>query len=946
LTSNKGTNQIAESYSYNAQTGLFDNQTVTRGATTLLNLSYDYANSSGKRTGQLTKLLNNLDHNKDRGYSYDALGRLVQATGGPSSSTLSTQTYTYDRYGNRTSVSASGYSAKNGSAGAGSANGSPALSAQNQRGSSPTVREGANTIAQPTDPRIELPTELLAKNNSVALPANGGSPTVREGSSAVSDSSTSLFKPSTTKTNTTAPTDPPSFTNSPLTAGVEIKAIHITELRDAINALRARVGRGSYSWSESVTSGVFIKADHILEMRTALNEAIGAPSGGYAAGLAQGQPILGVHIQELRDRVLAAWNGNSSCPQGQTLLIDQFVKNFYQATLARQPNASELQSWTDQLRQAYYQGQSQLLSVARYMGRQIFKSPEYIARNRDDHWFAYDLYKAYLQREPDQQGWDFWTAQVTANGRDNVRIAFEVCDEFINKVATLCPGGSAGSAPIPIDGLANVSYDPATNRIITAGFQYDASGNQTRIVRADGSAQRFQYDAANRLIQVKDDYGYTLQTITYGDSNERLISNEGGYRTYYAGEGGSTVAEYFEVGSSTTPAWSKSYVYLGARLLSTLTPNGNGGEAVQYHHPDRLGTRLITDPSNGTSFEQVMLPFGTALTAESTGATNRRFTSYDRSTTTGLDYAVNRHYDSQQGRFTQVDPAGMKATSLANPQTLNLYAYCANDPINRTDSNGLGFFSFLKKAFNWIKSHWKIILVAVVVVVAVLLIPGAPGLLSSFFQKVGVIITGGGAAEGGGISTWLKVVLGGVIAAGVFGLGSYLQNRQVTRSSDPLQDALNRARKALKRKACRELFGSQANKVQKLLEDFAKGKAGVGTIRLADLGGVRTDPITGNQSITFAETRPISHVGPGGGLIFDGVSITLNNNPAINTSAGYGGRFGVSNNVNRAISLVHELAHAVDILSGSDGTTKIPDDTGNPDLSKENSQRVYDACFK
>src|SRR5437588_1299859 len=112
---------------------------------------------------------------------------------------------------------------------------------------------------------------------------------------------------------------------------------------------------------------------------------------------------------------------------------------------------------------------------------------------------------------------------------------------------------------------------------------------------------------------------------------------------------------------------------------------------------DRLGTRLVTDPSNGTSFEQVSLPFGTPINAESTGASNRRFTSYDRSTTTGLDYANNRHYDSQQGRFTQVDPAGMSATSLTSPQTLNLYAYCVNDPINHIDPSGLGFFSFLKK---------------------------------------------------------------------------------------------------------------------------------------------------------------------------------------------------------------------------------------------------------
>src|SRR5207237_5345387 len=119
-----------------------------------------------------------------------------------------------------------------------------------------------------------------------------------------------------------------------------------------------------------------------------------------------------------------------------------------------------------------------------------------------------------------------------------------------------------------------------------------------------------------------------------------------------------------------------------------------GGESIQFHHPDRLGTRLVTDPSSGTSFEQVTLPFGTALDTESSGQTNRRFTSYDRSTTTKLDYAVNRHYDPQQGRFTQVDPAGMKATNLMSPQTLNLYAYCTNDPANRTDPDGL--FSWFK----------------------------------------------------------------------------------------------------------------------------------------------------------------------------------------------------------------------------------------------------------
>jgi hypothetical protein len=56
---------------------------------------------------------------------------------------------------------------------------------------------------------------------------------------------------------------------------------------------------------------------------------------------------------------------------------------------------------------------------------------------------------------------------------------------------------------------------------------------------------------------------------------------------------------------------------------------------------------------------------------------------------------------SERGRFTQADPIGMAAVNLEESQTLNLYGYCGNDPINRVDPSGL-FFGWLKKFFGWI----------------------------------------------------------------------------------------------------------------------------------------------------------------------------------------------------------------------------------------------------
>jgi RHS repeat-associated protein len=122
--------------------------------------------------------------------------------------------------------------------------------------------------------------------------------------------------------------------------------------------------------------------------------------------------------------------------------------------------------------------------------------------------------------------------------------------------------------------------------------------------------------------------------------------------------------------------------------------------------------------------EQVHLPYGTALTAESVSygtsanPSKKRFTSYERSDATKLDHAVNRQYHAGLGRFTQVDPIEMSAVDIGDPQSLNLYAYCGNDPINHTDPDGL----FFKKLFRAIKRFFSNIWVKIALIVALAII--------------------------------------------------------------------------------------------------------------------------------------------------------------------------------------------------------------------------------
>jgi hypothetical protein len=109
------------------------------------------------------------------------------------------------------------------------------------------------------------------------------------------------------------PNNPFVFSDEPLTPSTSpIRSAHVTELREAIGALRIRYALGAMPWTDSVIApGVtVIRLAHLTELRTALSQvyaAAGRPAPGYSGATARFTPISAVHIAELRAAVRAIW---------------------------------------------------------------------------------------------------------------------------------------------------------------------------------------------------------------------------------------------------------------------------------------------------------------------------------------------------------------------------------------------------------------------------------------------------------------------------------------------------------------------------------------------------------------------------------------------------------------------------------------------------------------
>lgn len=223
-------------------------------------------------------------------------------------------------------------------------------------------------------------------------------------------------------------------------------------------------------------------------------------------------------------------------------------------------------------------------------------------------------------------------------------------------------------------------------------YEYDNNGNLVKKISLIGESVvwEYGYDLLNRLIQVKKN-GQVIADYTYDDGGLRIAKTKpDGKASYYVFDiGGNIIYEqedkdYME------------YVYVFGKHFARIDGNVDSNETKKYfYQTDHLGsTVMVTDEAGKQVWAGEYTPFGKVNSEEGELKKAAKFTGKDLDEDSELYYFNARWYDPDTGRFVEED-------SERDPNSLNLYAYCGNNPMDRVDPSGHSILEALQNFLDW-----------------------------------------------------------------------------------------------------------------------------------------------------------------------------------------------------------------------------------------------------
>ena len=196
-------------------------------------------------------------------------------------------------------------------------------------------------------------------------------------------------------------------------------------------------------------------------------------------------------------------------------------------------------------------------------------------------------------------------------------------------------------------------------------------------------------------------YEVCVDAIDNGDCDTAWVSNAVSPHRLFGGLTDGTYYWQVRVTTAEGQAWAndgawwtihvdapnpiREYIYLGGKLLASLsfTPTTS---VLTYYHTDALGSvRAITDASGNPLVRHDYAAFGEGTPLQ---GDPRRFLGQERDFESGLDHFGAREYQNIWGRFTAVDPI-LRADYVADPQLFNRFGHARSNPLRYSDTTGL-----------------------------------------------------------------------------------------------------------------------------------------------------------------------------------------------------------------------------------------------------------------
>lgn len=203
-------------------------------------------------------------------------------------------------------------------------------------------------------------------------------------------------------------------------------------------------------------------------------------------------------------------------------------------------------------------------------------------------------------------------------------------------------------------------------------YTYDNNGNTaTRLLF--GITRTFVWNYDNRLTQIKDGTSVTA-SYAYDFTGTRVKKVEGTTTTL------TPFAHYRLVNGAAT-----RYYFANGQRVAERDSGGN----VFYYHSDQIGSSNVVSNSAGTEVGATLFyPYGATRSVTGTKTPVHRFTGQELDGS-NLYYYGARYYDPVTMRFISADSI---VSNLADPQTLNHYAYARGNPVKYVDPDGHVFF--------------------------------------------------------------------------------------------------------------------------------------------------------------------------------------------------------------------------------------------------------------